>query len=138
MAALTHLSIITPGAVKFEGSAEIVVAPGAAGDLGALANHAPLLTTLRTGVVRATVAEGATRRIEYAVDGGLMQVLPDKVIILTDLALARGEVDLEEARRDLKRSEEALAQKRGGDDKPERQAVAWAQARLDVAQRPGV
>jgi F-type H+-transporting ATPase subunit epsilon len=133
MATLTHFTIVTPGAVKFEGDAEIVVAPGSAGDLGALAQHAPLLTTLRTGPVRATVAAG---RVEFAIDGGFMEVLPEKVIILTDVALTRDEIDVEQARADLKRAEEALAQKRGADDSAERRAIAWAQARLEVAHRP--
>jgi F-type H+-transporting ATPase subunit epsilon len=141
VANLTHLSIITPGTVKFEGGAELVVAPGAAGDLGALANHAPMLTTLRTGVVSATVVKvasekAATERVQFAVDGGFMQILADRVIILSDRALARDEVDVEEARSDLKRAEEALAQKRGADDSQERRAALWAQARLAITARP--
>lgn len=141
MANLTHLSIITPGTVKFEGDAELVVAPGAAGDLGALANHAPMLTTLRTGVVSATVVKVAsekasTERLQFAVDGGFMQILADRVIILSDRALSREEVDVEEARADLKRAEEALTQKRGADDSQERRAVGWAQARLAITARP--
>lgn len=141
MATLTRLAIVTPSAVKFEGDAEIVVAPGAAGDLGALAKHAPMLTTLRTGVVRATVADqggdakAGTKRVEFAVDRGFMQIIADKVIILTDVALSRDEVNVEEARVDLKRAEEQLLQKRGSDDSAQRQAIAWAQARLDVAHR---
>jgi F-type H+-transporting ATPase subunit epsilon len=143
VANLTRLSIVTPSTIKFEGAAELVVAPGAAGDLGALANHAPMLTTLRTGVVSTTVAgaggdqKAATTRVQFAVKSGFMQILADRVIILTDVALSREEVDVEAARADLKRAEEALAQKRGADDSPERQAVAWAQARLAVTARPG-
>ncbi len=144
MAKATHLSIVTPTNVKFEGDAELVVAPGAAGDLGALANHAPMLTTLRTGVVSANVIESggaddktkAAQRVQFAVEGGFMQILADRVIILTDLALSRDEVDVEAARADLQRAEQALAQKRGADDSRERQAVAWAQARLAVTARP--
>ena len=144
MATLTRFTIVTPGAVKFEGAAEIVVAPGSSGDLGALAQHAPLLTTLRTGPVRATVVaagsagdgKGVTGRVEFAIDGGFMEVLPEKVIILTDVALARDEIDVEQTRADLKRAEEALAQKRGADDSAERHAIAWAHARLEVAHRP--
>jgi len=134
MASTFGLAIITPGEVKFEGTAEIVVAPGASGDIGALAQHAPLLTTLRVGVLRATV-EGA-RRIEYAVNAGFMQIMPDKVVVLSDSALAPSEIDADAARADLRRAEEALAQKRGADDASERTATAWANARLDVAGRP--
>jgi F-type H+-transporting ATPase subunit epsilon len=144
--ATTHLSVITPISVKFEGEAELVIAPGAAGDLGALPQHAPLLTTLRAGVVKANVigtaadeAKAASAvaggRVEFAVDGGLMQVLPDRVIILTDMALSRAEVDVEAARGELQRALEALAAKKGADDLQERRAVAWAQAKLEVAHR---
>jgi len=146
MYARTRLSIVTPSALKFQGEAELVVAPGTAGDLGALANHAPMLTTLRTGVVSATVARGlagddqsATRtseRKQFAVNGGFMEILPDHVVILTDLALSREEIDVEAARGDLKRAEEALAQKKGADDVQERRDVAWAHARLTITARP--
>ena len=136
MATTLDLDIITPGAVKFRGKAEIVVAPGGAGDLAALPSHAPMLTTLRVGVVRATVADGAgTRRLELAVNGGFMQITPAKVIVLTDLCLAADEVDAEAARREQKRAEEALAQKRGSDDSAERIAVAWAAAQLEVVHK---
>lgn len=140
MANLTRLSIITPSTAKFEGDVELVVAPGAAGDLGALPNHAPMLTTLRTGVVSATVGKSASEkageRLQFAVEGGFMEILADRVIILTDRALSRDEVDVEAARADLKRAEEALAQKRGADDSQERRNVAWAQARLAITARP--
>ena len=135
MALTMDFAVITPGEVKFEGKAEIVVAPGAAGDLGALPHHAPMLTTLRVGVLRATVA-GPTR-IEYAVNAGFMQILPDKVVVLTDTALAAKDVDVDAARGDLRRAEEQLAAKRGNDDKAERDAIAWANARLEVAHRTG-
>ena len=140
MANVTRLSIITPSTAKFEGDVELVVAPGAAGDLGALPNHAPMLTTLRTGVVSATVGKSASEkageRLQFAVEGGFMEILADRVIILTDRALSRDEVDVEAARADLKRAEEALAQKRGPDDSQERRNIAWAQARLAITARP--
>lgn len=136
MASTIDFALVTPGEVKFEGKAEIVVAPGAAGDLGALPQHAPMLTTLRVGVLRATV-EGS-RRIEYAVNAGFMQILPERVVVLTDVALASSDVDVDAARADLRRAEEQLAAKRGADDRAERDAVAWANARLEVAHRRSV
>jgi len=141
MPAPFRLSIINPSAIRFDGDVDIVVAPGAAGDLGVYVNHAPMLTTLRPGVVSANAVAGADakaepRRVRFAVDSGFMQILADKVIILTDAALRPEDVNVEEARADLRRAEEALAQKRGADDRAERHALAWAQARLDVTQRP--
>ena len=136
MAATFALAVITPAEVKFEGTAEIVIAPGSAGDIGALANHAPMLTTLRIGVLRATV-EGS-RRIEYAINAGFMQVLPDKVLVLTDVALSSSEIDVEKTRAELRHAEESLAAKRGADDKAERAAVTWANVKLEAAHRPAV
>ena len=136
MANTLNLDIITPGAVKFQGKAEIVVAPGGAGDLAALPNHAPMLTTLRIGVLRATVAdESGTRRLELAVNGGFMQITPAKVIVLTDVALAADEINAEAVQLEQKRAEEALAQKRGTDDRAERNAVAWAVAQLEITHK---
>ena len=110
MATMLHLDIITPGAVKFQGDAEIVVAPGGAGDLAALPNHAPMLTTLRIGVLRATVADDSgTRRLELAVNGGFMQITPAKVIVLTDVALAADEIRADAVLLEKQRAEEALA-----------------------------
>ena len=142
MASTTAFALVTPAGLKFEGHAEIVVAPGKAGDLAALPKHAPLLTTLRTGVLRTNAVglaptepdeKSGMRRIEYAVNGGFMEILPEKVVVLTDVALSAQEVDVSRARADHKQAEEALAQKRGVDDRAEREAAAWATARLEVA-----
>lgn len=133
MAATFTLAVITPAEVKFEGTAEWVWAPGAAGDFTALANHAPMLTTLRVGVLRANV-EGA-QRIEFAVNAGFVQVLPDKVLVLTDVALAPNEIDVDKTRADLRHAEEALGGKHGADDVAERRAIAWANAKLETAHR---
>ena len=133
MPATVDFALVTPGEVKFEGKAEIVVAPGAAGDLGALPNHAPMLTTLRIGVLRATV-EGRGR-VEFAVKAGFMEILADKVIVLTDMALSSDEVDVDATRADLRQAEAQLAAKRGADDAAARDAIAWANARLDVAHK---
>ncbi len=141
MAERIRISIITPGAEKFGGEAELVVAPGAAGDLGALAHHAPLLTTLRPGVVRVVSGPAApdsstAQRREFAVPGGFMEVLPDKVVILTDEALSRDDIGDEDARARLQRAQEALAQKKGGEDALERRQLAFAEALVEVTRRP--
>ena len=138
MAASVDLDVITPGAVKFQGKVEIVVAPGGAGDLAALPNHAPMLTTLRTGVLRATLADSEKRRIEFAVNGGFMQITPTKCVVLTDMALSAADINIEAAQAEARRAAESLAQKRGADDGKERDAVAWVTAQLEVAQVPQV
>jgi F-type H+-transporting ATPase subunit epsilon len=138
----TRLSVVTPEGTKFEGDVEIVTAPGAAGDLAALPNHAPLLTTLRPGLVIAKSAAAADRAeleaqsgTRFAVDGGFMQIMPDRVIILSERVVAPSEVDVETARRDHQRALEALAEKEGVDDAAERVAVAFSDAMLKLAGR---
>jgi F-type H+-transporting ATPase subunit epsilon len=138
MAASVDLDVITPGAVKFQGKVEIVVAPGGAGDLAALPNHAPMLTTLRIGVLRATVADGEKRRIEFAVNGGFMQITPTKCVVLTDMALSAADINIEAVRAEARRAAESLAQKHAADDVKERDAVAWATTQLEVARAPHV
>jgi len=142
MASTTRLSIVTPEGTKYEGDVEIVIAPGAAGDLAALPNHAPLLTTLRPGLVVAKSAAAADRAeleaetgTRFAVDGGFMQVMPDRVIVLCVRAVAPNEVDVESARREHQRALEALAEKKGVDDAAERVAVAFSDAMLKLAGR---
>ena len=138
MAASVDLDVITPGAVKFQGKVEIVVAPGGAGDLAALPNHAPMLTTLRVGVLRATVADAEKRRIEFAVNGGFMQITPAKCVVLTDMALSAADINIDAVQAEARRAAESLAQKHGSDDVKERDAVAWAAAQLEVARAPHV
>lgn len=129
MAALTSFSVVTPSEVKFDGQAEIVVMPGAAGDFAALAGHAPMLTTLRPGILRATVhgqGESAMRRAAWAVDGGFAQVTADRVIVLTDVALSRDDVDAAAARAELKAAQESADSCK----------VRWAEIRLELADIP--
>ncbi|MBV8082243.1 MAG: ATP synthase F1 subunit epsilon [Candidatus Eremiobacteraeota bacterium] len=139
--ATTHLLIVTPESKRFEGDVEIAIAPGSAGDLAALPNHAPMLTTLRPGIVTAretqasaTAADAATGS-RFAIDGGFMQITPDSVIVLTDRAVTPGEVELESARAEVQRAREALAQKQGVDDSKERIALAFALAKLELTGR---
>ncbi len=74
--------LITPIAVRFDGEAELVIATGTEGETGILPQHAPYLTTVRPGVLRANVVEGgATKRLELATGEGFLQVLPDRITL---------------------------------------------------------
>ncbi|MBV8171568.1 MAG: ATP synthase F1 subunit epsilon [Candidatus Eremiobacteraeota bacterium] len=143
MTSTTRLSVVTPEGTKFEGDVAIVIAPGAAGDLAALPSHAPLLTTLRPGLVIARPAQAPERAdadalaagTRFAVDGGFMQVMPDRVIVLSDRAIGADEVEYETARSAYQRALEALAAKKGADDSAERIAVAFFEATLKLTGR---
>jgi F-type H+-transporting ATPase subunit epsilon len=129
-------TLITPLAVKFDGEAELVIAVGTEGEVGILPSHAPYLTALRPGVLRANVRSGAeTRRLQLALSEGFLQALPGKVTILADAALAPDEVDLDEARHDLSAAQEEL-RAAAGDLTAQRRAqvkIDFANARITVA-----
>jgi F-type H+-transporting ATPase subunit epsilon len=122
-------ALITPKAVVFDGEAELVIAVGTEGEIGILPQHAPFLTALRPGVLRADVREGTgTKRLELATGEGFLQALPTKITILTDIAVARGDVDIPATRDELAAATEE--QRAAGND-----AVAWrrAQSKIDLA-----
>ena len=102
MAKTLPLRIITPAAVAYEGEAELVIGVGTEGEEGILALHAPFLTALRPGILRANVSDGGTvSRVEFATSEGFMQALPDRVTVLVDAALRRADVDADATRREL-------------------------------------
>ena len=71
MATTIAFKLITPRAVKFDGEAELVIAVGTEGEEGVLPKHAPFLTALRPGVLRANVREGnESKRLELATSSG--------------------------------------------------------------------
>ena len=97
--ATVPFKLITPIAVRFEGEAELVIATGTEGEIGILPKHAPYLTALRPGVLRANVIEGGqTKRLELATGEGFLQALPDRVTVLVDAAFDAHEVDIDRAR----------------------------------------
>ncbi|HYZ17577.1 MAG TPA: ATP synthase F1 subunit epsilon [Candidatus Acidoferrum sp.] len=127
--------MITPLAVKFDGEAELVIAVGTEGEVGILPSHAPFLTALRPGVLRANVRAGAeTRRLQLALSEGFLQALPGKVTILADAALEPEEVDMAQAHQDLTAAQEEY-RAASGDINAQRRAqvkIDWANARLAV------
>jgi F-type H+-transporting ATPase subunit epsilon len=94
--------LITPTKVVFDGDADLVIAVTTEGEEGILAHHAPFLSALKPGVLRANIVEnGAPRRLELATSEGFMQALPDRVTVLVDEALSFEEVDVAAARNEL-------------------------------------
>jgi F-type H+-transporting ATPase subunit epsilon len=137
MANAIPFQLITPLAVEFDGEAELVIAVGTEGEVGILPSHAPFLTALRPGVLRANVrdASGGTRRLELACSEGFMQALPGKVTILADAALEPDEIDIAQARADLAAAQDEQ-KAAGGDLAAQRGAMVkidFANARLHVA-----
>jgi F-type H+-transporting ATPase subunit epsilon len=98
------LSLVTPDGAAFEGEAEMLIVPGAAGEIGILARHAPLVAMLRAGEIRVK-ADGDWQA--FAAGPGYCKVQQDRALVLVDDAVRAEDIDLDEARRE---AEEARAQ----------------------------
>lgn len=121
--------LITPRAVKFDGEADLVIGVGTEGETGILPSHAPYLTALKPGLLRANVIEnGSPKRLELATGEGFLQALPGKITVLTDAALEASDVDVASTRTELSAAEEE--QRATGGDLA---AYARAQAKIDFA-----
>ena len=127
------VEVITPEGVAFAGNAEILVVPGAAGDLGILSNHAPLISLLKPGETRITDETGDVKR--YATDDGYVQVRQNRAVVLVGEAIDAESIDASEASRRLDEAREALERAEGGDGDvyAARRAAAFAEALAKVA-----
>jgi F-type H+-transporting ATPase subunit epsilon len=125
MAMTLHLDIVSAEAAIFSGLAEFVVVPAEMGEVGIYPRHAPLLTRIKPGSVRIKSPDKTEEDLVY-VSGGILEVQPGIVTILSDTAI-RG-VDLDEARalEAKNQAEEAMANRTG--------ALEYAQAQAELAQ----
>ncbi len=98
--------IVSQDRTVFQGDVDMVVLPGAGGEMGVLPHHAPVLTTLKYGVVK---VRRAGREDVFAVAGGVAEVQPDIVTVLADAAENVEEIDVVRAQFAKKRAEEILA-----------------------------
>jgi F-type H+-transporting ATPase subunit epsilon len=105
MAAL-HFEFVSPERVLFSGDVDQIDLPGAEGDLGILAGHAPLVTALRPGVVT-IYREG--KRESVVVIGGFAEVSPSGLTLLADQAVAREDFDMTHLAEQIKDAEEDVA-----------------------------
>ena len=125
--------VVSVEALLYEGEADFVLATGADGELGVLPNHAPLLTTLKPGPLRID-SEGKSE--EIFVGGGFMEVLPDRVTVLADVAERAEDISVERAEQSRKEIQDRLSAAREltAQEKLDMEAaLAMAEARLRVA-----
>ena len=123
------VSLVTPEGPAFEGEAEMLIVPGAAGEIGVLARHAPLVAMLKAGSTRVHMGDGEIR--EFATGPGFFQVLEDRAIALVDDAVLAAEVDDARAQQQL---EDARSGGAGDGDVQER-AIRLAEARLRLVEK---
>ncbi|MFN2151146.1 MAG: ATP synthase F1 subunit epsilon [Anaerolineales bacterium] len=99
--------IVSQDRLVFEGDADTVILPGSEGEMGILPNHAPLLSTLAFGVIRVRLGN---REEAFTVAGGFVEVQPDMITVLADVAENVREIDIARAEAAKKRAEEYLAE----------------------------
>ena len=101
-----HFEFVSPENVLFSGDVDQVDLPGAEGDMGIFAEHAPMVTTLRPGIV--TVVRGGAREA-IVITGGFAEVGPAGLTILADRAVARADFDIQVLATEIKHAEEDVA-----------------------------
>ena len=131
--ATLHLEIVTAERRLYSEDVDMVVAPGGDGEMGILPHHAPLLTTLKEGVLR--VKRGGTEEL-FSIGGGFMEVQPDRVIVLADAAEHADEIDIARAEEARRRAEQMVRERPAGVDLEATLAsLRRAQIRMSIAQR---
>jgi len=131
MAKTFHVDVVSAEQQIFSGEAEMVIAPGEAGELGILPEHAPLLTRIKPGTVRILQPGGAEEEVLY-VSGGMMEVQPDGVTVLADTSVRAHDLDEAKAMEAERLAKEALANRGGIIDIAKAQAE-FAQAAAQLA-----
>jgi F-type H+-transporting ATPase subunit epsilon len=107
------LEIVTPEAKIYSAEVESVVVPGVEGELGILPQHVPLMTKLLPGELR--VSKGG-EELRLAVGEGFVEVTPDKVSVLTDMAIKETDIDESAAEEAMRRAQEALSNQQMGSE----------------------
>jgi F-type H+-transporting ATPase subunit epsilon len=129
-----ELEIVTPERQAYADTVDSVVLPGVEGELGVLPHHAPLVSTLGVGELR--IRKGGVEE-SFAIVGGFLQVLPDKVVVMAETADLASEIDLDRAQKARAEAERALevGYHEGADLAAARAALQQALLRIRVAER---
>jgi F-type H+-transporting ATPase subunit epsilon len=133
------VSLVTPDGPAFEGAVEMIVVPGAAGEIGVLARHAPLIATLKAGSTRVYLDRQADDVREFATGPGFFKVEQDRAIALVDDAVAASEIDDARAREQLESAQRELELVERGESTADRwqleQRIKHAENQLEVSGR---
>ncbi len=134
MASTIHCDIVSAEAEIFSGDAAMVVVPGEEGELGIAPRHAPLLTRLVPGQVRVILPEGEEKF--YYISGGLLEIQPHVVTVLSDTAQRAGDLDEAAALKAKEEAELAIKDRTAGMEVAQAQAqLAEAMAQLAALER---
>ena len=124
MANTSHVDVVSAEESIFSGEATFVSLPGEAGELGIYPRHTPLITRIRPGAVRIETADGGEEFVFVA--GGILEVQPTTVTVLSDTAIRGKDLDDEKANQAKAAAEEALKNAKSDID------IAMAQSELAV------
>jgi F-type H+-transporting ATPase subunit epsilon len=128
------LSVVTPEGSVFEGEAQMLIVPGAAGEIGVLARHAPLVAMLKAGEIR--VKAGGEWQ-SFAAGPGYSKVQRDRALVLVDDAVRAEEIDVAQARRDVEEARALLERANAGEEGIDRwlaeQRLRHAENKIAVA-----
>jgi F-type H+-transporting ATPase subunit epsilon len=131
------VALVTPDGAVFDGEAEMIVVPGAVGEIGVLARHAPLVATLKAGSTRIHVGESEV--LEFATGPGFFKVELDRALALVDDAVSVKEIDDERARAQLEAAKAELEKVDTGESTADRwqleQRIRHAENQLAVSGR---
>lgn len=114
MAATMHLDIVSAESEIFSGTVNVVVAPAIMGDVGIHPQHTPLVTRLKPGEVKIEI-EGEEDQFIY-VSGGMLEVQPDVVTVLSDTAMRAEDLDENLVLEAKQKAEESLADRQSDID----------------------
>ena len=132
------VALVTPDGPAYEGEAEMIIVPGAAGEIGVLARHAPLIATLKAGSTRIHLDQSANI-LEFATGPGFFQVLEDRAIALVDDAVDAKHIDPARAQEQLETARAELEQVEQGKSDADRwqleQRIKHAENQLTVSGR---
>lgn len=128
---MIKLEIVTPEKKVLDEAVDAVTIPTVKGEIGILPNHAPLISTLKAGILAYTI-KGNTEKM--VISGGFVEVGTSKISVLADVAETAEEINVEAARADREAAEKTLGAWSGTDDEfeAEREKLEKAQARLQL------
>ncbi len=129
---MINLEIVTPEKMVVNEKVDTVRVPTANGEIGILAKHAPLISTLRPGVLSYSKGDSSD---EMLVAGGFIEVSKDKVSILADIAERSSEIDVVSAKTERENATKILGVWKGSEEdfEAELERLEKAQARLKLA-----
>lgn len=102
-----HVDVVSAEESIFSGEAKFVALPGESGELGILPRHVPLITRIKAGSVRIELPDGSEEFIFVA--GGILEVQPDCVTVLSDTAVRGADLDEEKAEKARQAVQDALS-----------------------------